>query len=138
MIELFNSITEHENNSRNRSMIAVFTFLFLQHRKITKKFCLGFSRVRLLKVDVPLKVPDDAMTLEVLHQVTIQFIMFYLCCLVLSYLPIDMFKQHEKSFCILYNTQKSNYGAVVGLLNIFYLYLWHGLFINNCKDICFS
>ena len=31
---------------------------------------------------------------------------------------IEMFKQHEKSPCILYNTQKSDYGTVVGLVNI--------------------
>jgi hypothetical protein len=29
----------------------------------------GFSRVRLLKVDVPLEVPEDAKTLEIRHQV---------------------------------------------------------------------
>ena len=29
-----------------------------------------------------------------------------------------MFKQHDKSLCILYSTQKSDYGTVVGLVNI--------------------
>ena len=35
-------------------------------------FVAGFSRVRLLKVDVPLEVPGDAKTLEVRHQVELK------------------------------------------------------------------
>ena len=32
---------------------------------------------------------------------------------------IDMFKQHERWLCICYSTQKSDFGTVVGLDNIF-------------------
>ncbi len=40
----------------------------ISYNKKLKKFS-GFSRVRLLKVDVPLEVPEDSKTLEVRHQV---------------------------------------------------------------------
>ncbi len=45
----------------------------LIERNERKLICLfsGFSRVRLLKVDVPLETPEDAKILEVRHQVTI-------------------------------------------------------------------
>lgn len=51
------------------NMTGTFGIFTEQKNKI---IFLGFSRVRLLKVDVPLKVPEDAKNLEVRHQVPVQ------------------------------------------------------------------